>query len=96
MNPICKNSPTYSLFWIMLIAFIFVLLKIQAQSLLAGEWQKKYDYEQVRQGFEQPPLWYAPHTFWFWQFVYTHNVPPYLPFNVSPYLIVAKIAQGVG
>ena len=31
------------------------------------EWKSEItDYDQLRQGFEQPPMWYAPHTFWFW------------------------------
>jgi len=34
--------------------------------VFAAEWQKKYTYEQVREKFIQPPLFYAPHTFWFW------------------------------
>jgi len=31
------------------------------------EWQKKYnDPEAIRRMFANPPLFYAPHTFWFW------------------------------
>ena len=31
------------------------------------EWQKKYnDPKQVREMFANPPMFYAPHTFWFW------------------------------
>jgi hypothetical protein len=41
-------------------------MTVQTEFLIAGEWQKKYDYAQVRQNFNQPPLFYAPHTFWFW------------------------------
>jgi len=43
---------------------INVFLLISTSS--AAEWQKKYNYEQVREKFNQPPLFYAPHTFWFW------------------------------
>lgn len=31
-----------------------------------AEWQIKYDFKSVRSQFEQPPMFYAPHTFWFW------------------------------
>ncbi|MDR1676530.1 MAG: hypothetical protein LBR86_08705 [Tannerella sp.] len=30
------------------------------------EWMKKYDYREVREMFNDPPMFYAPHTFWFW------------------------------
>jgi len=40
------------------------LLLISAAN--AAEWQNKYTYEEIRANFKQPPLWYAPHTFWFW------------------------------
>ncbi len=30
------------------------------------EWKKKYDYSQTKEKFTEPPLFYAPHTFWFW------------------------------
>jgi hypothetical protein len=30
------------------------------------EWMKKYDYREVREMFDDPPMFYAPHTFWFW------------------------------
>ena len=30
------------------------------------EWKKKYDFNQTREKFAEPPLFYAPHTFWFW------------------------------
>lgn len=31
------------------------------------EWQKKYtSIEEVRERFKEPPMFYAPHTFWFW------------------------------
>ncbi len=31
-----------------------------------AEWKKKYDYSQTKERFSEPPLFYAPHTFWFW------------------------------
>ena len=42
--------------------------KIEGQSKAASslEWQKKYDYSQTKEQFAEPPLFYAPHTFWFW------------------------------
>ena len=31
------------------------------------EWQKRYtSVEKVREMFKEPPMFYAPHTFWFW------------------------------
>jgi len=30
------------------------------------EWKKKYNFSQTKEIFEEPPLFYAPHTFWFW------------------------------
>lgn len=48
-------------------AFITLLIFWSgAWRLGAAEWQKKYNYQELRQNFAQPPLWYAPHTFWFW------------------------------
>ncbi len=49
---------------LILAVVINVLFFISSNS--AAEWQKKYPYEQVREKFNQPPLFYAPHTFWFW------------------------------
>ncbi len=50
-----------------LLIFTLFLFFISANfSLFAAEWQEKYNYVQTRQQFEQPPLWYAPHAFWFW------------------------------
>jgi len=42
--------------------------KIEGQSKAASnlEWQKKYNYDQTKEQFAEPPLFYAPHTFWFW------------------------------
>ncbi|MDR0725151.1 MAG: hypothetical protein LBF59_03970 [Prevotellaceae bacterium] len=30
------------------------------------EWMKKYNAREVREIFYNPPMFYAPHTFWFW------------------------------
>ena len=30
------------------------------------EWQRKYTLSEVREMFSDPPMFYAPHTFWFW------------------------------
>ncbi|WP_158712678.1 glycosyl hydrolase [Parabacteroides pacaensis] len=30
------------------------------------EWLKKYTDQEVRDMFQNPPMFYAPHTFWFW------------------------------
>ncbi|NLP09517.1 hypothetical protein GX408_03865 [bacterium] len=32
----------------------------------AQEWQKKYTAVETRAHFHQPPRWFAPHAFWFW------------------------------
>jgi len=66
MNRLYKKTRTISIFWKILIGFLFFVSIIHTQLLVAGEWQKKYDYKQLRKNFEHPPLWYAPHTFWFW------------------------------
>ncbi len=49
---------------LILVILINVLFFVSSNS--AAEWQKKYNYIQVREKFNQPPLFYAPHTFWFW------------------------------
>ena len=51
------------------IAFSHLLLAIPSLSAQKGnlpEWQKKYDSREVREKFISPPMFYAPHTFWFW------------------------------
>jgi hypothetical protein len=30
------------------------------------DWRKKHDEREVRKMFAEPPMFYAPHTFWFW------------------------------
>ncbi len=30
------------------------------------EWQKKYNFAETKEKFAEPPLFYAPHAFWFW------------------------------
>lgn len=30
------------------------------------EWQKEYTSSEIREMFKEPPMFYAPHTFWFW------------------------------
>ena len=61
-----KNFSTISVFLTLLTVILFMFLMVQPKVLNAGEWQKKYNYPQLRENFKQPPLWYAPHTFWFW------------------------------
>lgn len=47
-----------------------VIILLQACSQppeYTSEWRKKAaDYEEMAATFKDPPLWYAPHTFWFW------------------------------
>ena len=38
----------------------------QPDSSTKPEWKKKYDFLQTKEKFAEPPLFYAPHTFWFW------------------------------
>jgi hypothetical protein len=45
---------------------LFLIFNFCPIELDAAEWQKKYDFNQVRSQFKQPPMFYAPHTFWFW------------------------------
>ena len=49
---------------ILLTAWLLIVFSnVSGQS----EWQKKYsDPETVRKMFVNPPMFYAPHTFWFW------------------------------
>ncbi len=56
---------------IVLLGTIFSLISFQNCSAPTTrpsnlEWKKKYDFNQTREKFAQPPLFYAPHTFWFW------------------------------
>lgn len=30
------------------------------------EWLKKYSDKEIYDMFDNPPMFYAPHTFWFW------------------------------
>ena len=59
----------YSVIFSFLILFALICSKNYfAQSISPSnlEWQKKYDFEQTKEQFLNPPLFYAPHTFWFW------------------------------
>ncbi len=50
-------------------SIVFLLLQSavgQTDKSQQPEWKKKYDYTSTREKFEQPPMFYAPHTFWFW------------------------------
>ena len=51
------------------VSAILAILLITGCTTNSGqpEWQKKYnDPEEVRTMFANPPMFYAPHTFWFW------------------------------
>ena len=39
---------------------------VQAIAQDLPEWRKMYSEKEVRDMFVNPPLYYAPHTFWFW------------------------------
>ena len=38
----------------------------QSPDFSDAEWKMKYDFSQTREKFSEPPLFYAPHIFWFW------------------------------
>jgi len=45
----------------------FVCITAFSFQLSAAERQQKFNtYQDVQKQFAQPPLFYAPHTFWFW------------------------------
>jgi hypothetical protein len=43
-----------------------VILLQACQTHEQPEWQRKYKPVEVRAMFAEPPMFYAPHTFWFW------------------------------
>ena len=63
-----KNITGKPIFLFVAISCIsFLILFYSVTPALGAEWQKKSrDYSLVKQHFEQPPLWFAPHAFWFW------------------------------
>ena len=36
------------------------------------EWLKKYSDKEIYDMFDNPPMFYAPHTFWFWDLSLIH------------------------
>lgn len=53
----------------LLILFVLAILVMTGCTNKPGqpEWQKKYnDPKAIREMFANPPMFYAPHTFWFW------------------------------
>ena len=50
-----------------IIALGILFLTVSASKSEQPEWQKKYtDPKVVQEMFANPPMFYAPHTFWFW------------------------------
>jgi hypothetical protein len=50
-----------------LLILLSLILSSCTQKAGQPEWQKKYnDPKIVRRMFDNPPMFYAPHTFWFW------------------------------
>lgn len=45
---------------------IILFLMFPSHPLFSQEWKKKYGTEDMRSNFGQPPMFYAPHAFWFW------------------------------
>ena len=45
---------------------LFICLAFMPLCSFSAEWQTKYDFQQTQTHFHQPPMFYAPHTFWFW------------------------------
>jgi len=49
------------------VILLIVIMQSCVNKPLMPEWQKKYnDPKTVREMFADPPMFYAPHTFWFW------------------------------
>ena len=58
-----RNYSTALFFGVVFGAILFQNALAQSSEV---EWKKKYDFNQTKEKFEEPPLFYAPHTFWFW------------------------------
>jgi hypothetical protein len=52
----------------LMLYFVYLMIFTSCKPIyLQPEWQKKYnDPEVVRKMFSNPPMFYAPHAFWFW------------------------------
>ena len=53
---------------IILVSMIFLILAGSCkEEPYQPVWKSKTDdFDELREAFKDPPLWYAPHTFWFW------------------------------
>ncbi|MCD6598453.1 MAG: hypothetical protein J7L04_12235, partial [Bacteroidales bacterium] len=61
-----KNSMAILFLGLILSGVSFQKIIAQSENSSTLEWQKKYNFEQTKEKFTEPPLFYAPHTFWFW------------------------------
>ncbi|MGN6352542.1 MAG: glycosyl hydrolase [Parafilimonas sp.] len=54
-------------FLVISIIFIAVFFVCNINAAGQAEWQKKYkDQKEIEEMFAEPPIFYAPHAFWFW------------------------------
>jgi hypothetical protein len=54
-------------FFLISICSLFITSIVEAQNKSdQPEWLKKYNEREIREMFYNPPMFYAPHTFWFW------------------------------
>ena len=60
------KSRNYSTALFLVIIFGAILFQNTIAQSSEVEWKKKYDFNQTKGKFAEPPLFYAPHTFWFW------------------------------
>jgi len=61
------TKPYFNATSFIFISITFLLLTTACKKHVPPEWKTKIDnLTLLRDNFAQPPLWYAPHTFWFW------------------------------
>ena len=63
-----KSNKTSVNYCLGIVLFTVLFQNVFAQPIDSSnlEWQKKYNYSETKEKFAEPPLFYAPHTFWFW------------------------------
>lgn len=65
MNNISKKNTFLATTCSLLISSI-VVAQNKGEKNTQPEWLKKYSDKEIHNMFDNPPLFYAPHTFWFW------------------------------
>lgn len=63
-----KSKKSFVKYCLGIVLFTVLFQNAFAQSINPSnlEWQKKYNYADTKEKFAEPPLFYAPHAFWFW------------------------------